>query len=351
MQELSAMRGTTTNGTGGAARGFTLVELLVVIAIIGVLVALLLPAVQAAREAARRMSCANNLKQDGTASANYESAKKHIVPARLGPDSTKASYEAAPLTTAIQRSGASGWVLLLPYLEQKAIYDKLDVFKNKSIWPAGDAIYGGAGWNTDERKAAMGARPQVFVCPSADSEPVLNFKYQDWSPAPATGDYAFCGGHRGVSGPFSPSNACRIKHHNSGLHLYWTVRKPQQVEDGLSNTISVGEVVEAHTIDSSNLWTYVLRFADNFRVTDVAVNTPPGVDCKNVGEGEGSVGCLNGAFASKHPGGAQFLWGDGHVTFIEESIDLDVYQNYSTIAGDPLTTNKIDDDYCKSWRE
>ncbi len=66
--------------------GFTLVELLVVIAIIGVLVALLLPAVQAAREAARRMSCTNNLKQIGLADLNYESAHGNFVPARIGPD-------------------------------------------------------------------------------------------------------------------------------------------------------------------------------------------------------------------------------------------------------------------------
>ncbi|MCA9091767.1 MAG: DUF1559 domain-containing protein, partial [Planctomycetaceae bacterium] len=92
----------------GARRGFTLIELLVVIAIVGVLVALLLPAVQAAREAARRMSCQNNLKQIGLATQNFEAQQGTLPPPNVG-------------SSAYQDFGST-FVALLPYLEQASLY-------------------------------------------------------------------------------------------------------------------------------------------------------------------------------------------------------------------------------------
>jgi len=105
---------------GTAARGFTLVELLVVIAIIGVLVALLLPAVQAAREAARRMSCANNLKQLGIAFHNYHDTFNSLPPMRTG--------TAAATINGVNYDNAqciSGWVSMTPFFEQNPIYQKV----------------------------------------------------------------------------------------------------------------------------------------------------------------------------------------------------------------------------------
>ena len=175
------------------SKGFTLVELLVVIAIIGVLVALLLPAVQAAREAARRMSCQNNLKNIGLADLSFHDANDHFTEGRPGPDSTSKRVFRDTLLTAVQRSGASCFTQLMPYMEQQAIFDALDIFDNESLFPAG--ITSSGIWNDfsmfPARINAMGTRPEVLVCPSSGDEPVTSIdQYQSWEVIPATANYA-----------------------------------------------------------------------------------------------------------------------------------------------------------------
>jgi prepilin-type N-terminal cleavage/methylation domain-containing protein len=153
--------------------GFTLVELLVVIAIIGILVALLLPAIQAAREAARRMSCSNNLKQDGVAIQNYHDVHKEYPPARPGPDGTDSrEFQDFALPREPRAaggkgylmSGASGFVLLLPFLEEQALYEQFDIERGDGIWLSDES---GVSWKTPRKEQAIGQRPAFVVCPSS----------------------------------------------------------------------------------------------------------------------------------------------------------------------------------------
>ncbi|MEQ8848897.1 DUF1559 domain-containing protein [Botrimarina sp.] len=333
--------------------GFTLVELLVVIAIIGILVALLLPAVQAARESARRMSCGNNLKQLSLAALNYEGVYGELPPARIGPDSTDSSM-VDHLRTPVERSGASGFVLLLPFIEEQALFDGLEPFDKNGLWPAGMF---GAFWATDERMRLLSQRPDAFVCASSQTlaipdgepdpdDPNRPRRFSNWATPPATGTYAFCGGHRGPNNP-SPVNFYMTKAMNSGPHLYWNTVEIPEVTDGTSKTLSIGEIIDGHTVKSSNIWSYVLRYADCFRVTDVPLNTLPGVAALAVGTNDAEV---NGAFASRHPGGAYFSYLDGHVEFLTDDIDLDTYQNLSTIAGTPAERDAIDEETRRNKR-
>src|SRR5262245_7062763 len=152
-------------------RAFTLVELLVVIAIIGVLVALLLPAVQAAREAARRSQCTNNEKQTSLALLNFESSKKKFPAARLGSDTGVGTVipcspevggdYTVPDLGALNLSGASALVMILPFMEQQALY--------KQLHPDTIAIWSpNAGWWTANAEVgpALARRPDSFACPS-----------------------------------------------------------------------------------------------------------------------------------------------------------------------------------------
>ena len=309
-----------------SSKGFTLVELLVVIAIIGILIAMLLPAVQAAREAARRMQCTSQMKQLCIALANYELAVGKYPPGRVGCD-----QDTTRCPLGVQRVGTSGFVMLLPYLEMNTLYDQFDF----------DTKYGmGGPWNAADTMwlrtngPAIGERPACFVCPSDDSEPVHEKPaFVSWYsttasngtvfPA-ATGSYAFSAGTITVANGLG-----NPKYDNNGMFYYQSDLKVSEVSDGLSNTMFVGEVVESHTGNSSNIWSRAVRDMDCLRSTYNPVNTKPGdplyLDLYGLQ--------CNAAFASRHPGGANFGYGDGHVEFITETIDLDVYHWMSTRAG------------------
>ncbi len=137
--------------------GFTLVELLVVIAIIGILVALLLPAVQAAREAARRSSCVNNEKQFGVALLNYEITHKKFPAGRHGCDaSVELTVKGCEQTPSVEPSAMSAFVKILPYMEEQALYDLLT---NKNMFISPYTIL----WPNPVGNSEEGPAPQVWA--------------------------------------------------------------------------------------------------------------------------------------------------------------------------------------------
>jgi prepilin-type N-terminal cleavage/methylation domain-containing protein/prepilin-type processing-associated H-X9-DG protein len=326
---------------------FTLVELLVVIAIIGILVALLLPAVQAAREAARRAQCINNQKQLVLAVHEFENTKKYFPPGRKGCDgwiNTAAVGNVCDQAVAgtdmyganMGQSGASVWAQILPQLEDQALYDLLHV-DDIAIWHPSST-----GWYTnDDVKKAIRQRPEAIVCPSDDFQ--ASSKYAHDIPLRvadqlqiATGSYAAC------SGTVGPPNT-DPKYTNTGVFLYAKHLGSRQITDGLSKTFFLGESIHGDVAESSNIWTHGVR-CNSLRTTASPLNTPPGINggvglMDNAVHGapapdpeKGCTWCANCAFASKHPGGANFAFGDGHVEFISDSIDFDTYQWLSTRA-------------------
>jgi prepilin-type N-terminal cleavage/methylation domain-containing protein/prepilin-type processing-associated H-X9-DG protein len=284
--------------------GFTLVELLVVIAIIGILIALLLPAIQAAREAARRAQCTNNEKQHGVAFQHYESVRKTYPPGRWGCDGS--DYPTCPpVGRPDHESGVSAYVLLYPYLELQSIYKMCDfppVVFNSSINPNHEWV--------------VSQRPPVFVCPSDTTKPFR----EDLTPPRAISSYALVSG---TNGPPYISRA--VKYENNGMFFYATAIRAKEVKDGLSNTLFEGEVYNGHLIDVDTMLTQGTRHA-GLRSTVNPINTPPRAP---IYFESGSIR-QNGAFASRHRGGANFLFGDGRVDFLNENIDLNVYRALST---------------------
>jgi prepilin-type N-terminal cleavage/methylation domain-containing protein len=232
-----------------AVSGFTLVELLVVIAIIGVLVALLLPAVQAAREAARRNQCLSNLKQLSLGLANYESANGSYPPA----------FEFAPNTTPQSMApgavGPSWAVRLLPFVEQASLFNQIDkTVVASGTWPGGKAPPAiGHANNAKIRMAIL----QAFRCPSDNyQDTMMQWNATEW----ARGSYAANAGNgplwnRPGDGIFGANSDGWKDGRRRGAIGPNVAAEMRQITDGTSNTLLLGEVRAGITpLDRRGSW-------------------------------------------------------------------------------------------------
>ncbi len=288
---------------------FTLVELLVVIAIIGVLVALLLPAVQAAREAARRTQCSNNLKQIGIGLHNYHDTLQVFPPGAIwGGDAT--TWRGSIL------------VHLLPFIEQQNLYEKFDFSSNPDSQTLPDG------------KLIASTIIKTYTCPSDQNTGLLNNR----------AIHNYCASSGPTKHGNNPSCTCptgETWNTNYGLAPYGsasnfagafirmgTATRMSDVTDGLSNTIFFGEVrrgcsnhVNVGWVGSNN--------ANGLTSTLIPINydtcQPSSSDyCKQPCNWSVELG-----FRSLHPAGCQFLFGDGAVRFLPETTD---HQNYQYLG-------------------
>ncbi|MBA4030515.1 MAG: prepilin-type cleavage/methylation domain-containing protein [Planctomyces sp.] len=314
-------------------RGFTLIELLVVIAIISVLIGLLLPAVQQAREAARRAQCINNLKQIGIALHNYHSTYDMFPKASCVVGMTNATTAAS--AAAVSKRIGSWNSAILPGLDQGPLFNSINFnewYIHPTNWQAGATVL------------------PVFICPSVSGLDLLR-NQGDSTTFPATKfartDYGGNYGERGVR--CFPASNCQNNYGNStgeGRGPFLLSGNPnigtKHIEDGLTNTIFVGESPDA----LHGIWMGHKNFLDQSAAINTRYNIvakTPWSSCQ-VPNNSPSIGkwCDYGQeFHSFHMGGTQFLLGDGSAKFISENIDYRILAGLLSIRGGEVVTGEF----------
>ncbi len=312
-------------------QGFTLVELLVVIAIIGILVALLLPAVQAAREAGRRASCSNNLKQIGIALHNYHDTNKRF-PSACRSHQTASNWA----------YGHSWAVAILPFVEANTLFDKFDLAGVSS--PHTGLIY--TGNNEHNGNLVSGVVLPYLQCPSSPLPEMVMLG----GAVPAAGAHSPC--YTAITGAADHGTAVTKnggQHQARGIQSQGGALVPhrfngfQSITDGTSNVVVIGEqsdhcrdvsgaridcrsdyghsftmgtVPEAYTSDDRWFNSTTVRYAVNHK------------SWNSSGVGDEYYGC-NRPIQSAHPGGAQAALADGSVRLLNQNLDLQTFYNLS----------------------